>query len=452
MDSRLGRKTPTLRELLRYFLWLGTTGFGGPVALVGYMQRDLVEERRWFTPEEYREGLALAQLAPGPLAAQLAMYLGWVKGKAGGAALVGLAFVLPSFLMVIAIALGYLRFGGLPWMQGAFYGIGAAVIAIIARSAVKLTRLTLATDRLLWALFAVAGLVTAWTESEVIGVFIGAGVVALVVRARPFARAPRVALAVGLLPSGLLVGLAQQPATAATLWRIGWYFAEAGAFVFGSGLAIVPFLHAGVVQQFGWLDERQFLDAVAVAMITPGPVVITVGFIGYLVAGFAGAVVAALATFLPCYLFTVIPAPHFRRLSQNRGLKAFVDGVTAAATGAIAGAAFVLGRRALVDMTTVSIALGTLLVLVRFRRVPEPLLIAAAGVLGILAAGPSHGADESTAKGEAKPRLVVFVCEHGSAKSLVAASFFERLAKERGMPVRAISRGTFPAIPGRARS
>ena len=374
----------TLRDLLLYFLRLGATGFGGPVALVGYMQRDLVEERRWFSPEEYREGLALAQLAPGPLAAQLAMYLGWVRGKALGAALVGLAFVLPSFVMVVLIALAYVRFGGMPWMRGAFYGIGAAVIAIVARSAVRLTGLTLGRDRLLWALFAFAAVVTAWTESEIVWVFLGAGMVALVVRSRPLSRPPGMALALSLLPPGLLTGLAGQPASGATLWRIASYFAEAGAFVFGSGLAIVPFLHAGVVQQFRWLDERQFLDAVAVAMITPGPVVITVGFIGYLVAGFAGAVVASLGTFLPCYLFTVIPAPHFRRLSRNKALKAFVDGVTAAATGAIAGAVFVLGRRALVDVTTVGIALGVLLVLMRFRRVPEPMLIAVAGILGIV--------------------------------------------------------------------
>lgn len=386
----------TLKELLVYFLRLGSTGFGGPVALVGYMQRDLVEDRRWFTADEYREGLALAQLAPGPLAAQLAIYLGWARGGAVGAALVGVAFVIPSFVMVLAIALGYLRFGGLPWMQGAFYGIGAAVIAILARSALKLTRLTLGADPLLWGLFVAAAVVTAWTESEIVWVFVGAGVVTVLARVRPSTSAPGTALALGLLPSGMLTGLAGQPASAATLWRIFWYFTEAGAFVFGSGLAIVPFLHAGVVQEFHWLDERQFVDAVAVAMITPGPVVITVAFIGYLVAGLAGAALAALATFLPCYLFTVIPAPYFKRLKQNRVIKAFVDGVTAATTGAIAGAVVVLGRRALLDGTTVAIALVSLLVLVRFKRVPEPLLIAAAGVLGILlggapAVGGAHG-------------------------------------------------------------
>ena len=375
----------TLRGLVWYFLGLGTTGFGGPIALVGAMQRDLVERRRWFTAEEYRDGLALAQLAPGPLAAQLAMYLGWARAGAPGAALVGLAFVFPSFLMVCALATAYIRFGGLPWMQGAFYGIGAAVIALIARSAVKLTRLTLGGDVLLWGIFAVVGLVTAWTESEIVWLFLGAGVLVLLVRAR-MPRMPRVAAALLLLPPGLVTGLAGA-APHETLWRIGWYFTEAGAFVFGSGLAIVPFLHGGVVQEFRWLDERQFLDAVAVAMITPGPVVITVGFIGFLVAGPAGATVAAIAVFLPCYVFTVLPAPHFKRWSQNRPVHAFVDGVTAAATGAIAGAAFVLGRRAIIDATTLVIAAGVLALAVGFRKVPEPVLIVGAGAAGILVKG-----------------------------------------------------------------
>jgi chromate transporter len=368
----------TLGQLCRYFLRLGTTGFGGPIALVGYMQRDLVERRRWFSMQDYREGLALAQLAPGPLAAQLAIYLGWLRARTLGATLVALAFVLPSFVMVLALSALYLRVGGLAWMQGAFYGIGAAVIALIARSAWKLMRSTLGRDAAAWSVFAVSAVVTGWTESELVWLFVAGGLAVLVVRTRP-----AVAGLTAIAPWPLLLSGVHGPAEAATLWRIGWYFAEAGAFVFGSGLAIVPFLHGGVVTDFGWLDERQFLDAVAVAMITPGPVVITVAFIGYLVAGPLGATVAAFAVFTPCWLFVVIPATYFRRAVDSPRVRAFVDGVTAAATGAIAGAAFVLGRRAIVDVPTAAVAVATLLVVSRLRRVPEALVIVAAGVAGV---------------------------------------------------------------------
>ena len=373
----------SLRDLTLYFLRLGTFGFGGPIALAGYMQRDLVERKRWISKEDYLEGLALAQLAPGPLAAQLAIYLGWVRGRIVGATLVGAAFILPSFIMVLAISAVYVRFGGLTWMQGVFYGIGSAVIAIVARSAYKLTKMSLGKDKLMWSLFAVSALVTAWTESEIIWLFVGAGVLAMLVKAPPKLGGSAAAFA---LPLWSVTGI-HGPATAGTLATIGWYFAEAGAFVFGSGLAIVPFLHGGVVNRFGWLDNQQFLDAVAVAMITPGPVVITTAFIGYLVAGFAGATVAGLATFLPCYLLTILPAPYFRKFSKNASLKAFVDGVTAAATGAIAGAAFVLGRRAIYDVATVLIFAVTLGILLRFKKVQEPLVIVAAGVVGLVIKG-----------------------------------------------------------------
>lgn len=366
---------------LLYFLRLGTLGFGGPIALAGYMQRDLIEQRGWISAQDYKEGLALAQLAPGPLAAQLAIYLGWVRGRVLGATLVGVAFVLPSFLMVLALSAFYLRFEGLPWMQGLFYGVGAAVIAIIARSAVKLVRMTLAKDWLLWSLFAASGAVTAWTESEIVWIFVLSGVAAMLVKAPP--RLGKSTAALGLFPLWTFSGL-HGVAAAGTLWTIGWYFAEAGSFVFGSGLAIVPFLHGGVVERFHWLSDRQFLDAVAVAMITPGPVVITVAFIGYLVSGPLGALVASLGTFLPCYLFTVIPAPYFRRFAKNPTIKAFVDGVTAAATGAIAGAAFVLGRRALVDVPTVLICMATLVLIVKARKLPEPVVILVAGAVGLV--------------------------------------------------------------------
>jgi chromate transporter len=374
----------SLADLVRYFLELGSLGFGGPIALAGYMQRDLVERRRWIRKQDYVEGLALAQLAPGPLAAQLAIYLGWVRGRVLGATLVGLAFVLPSYLMVLVISALYVEYGGMPWMRGAFYGIGAAVIAIIARSAFKLVKLTLSKDPLLWALFAASGLVTAWTESEIVWIFLGSGVLAMLVRAPP--RIGKNTAMLSAFPLWSVTGLLA-PASTTTLFTIAWYFAEAGAFVFGSGLAIVPFLHAGVVGRFHWLTDQQFLDAVAVAMITPGPVVITVAFIGYLVAGPLGSVVAALATFVPCYLFTVVPAPYFRRFSKNPSLKAFVDGVTAAATGAIAGAGFVLGRRAIFDVPTALIAVATLALLVKVKKLPEPLVIMAAGALGFALRG-----------------------------------------------------------------
>jgi chromate transporter len=375
---------PSMRAFLGYFLRLGTFGFGGPIALAGYMQRDLVERQRWISKQDYVEGLALAQLAPGPLAAQLAIYLGWIRGKVLGATLVAGAFILPSFFMVLVLAALYVRFDGLAWMQGAFYGIGAAVIAIIARSAVKLIKMTIGRDKLLLGIFAASAVVTAWTESEVVWLFFLAGFLALFIKAPPAWVKGRGAAVLAPGSIGWILSGLDGPASATLLAKLGLYFAEAGAFVFGSGLAIVPFLHAGVVADFGWLTERQFLDAVAVAMITPGPVVITVAFIGYLVGGLAGAVVAAIGVFLPCYLFVIVPAPFYRRFAGNLSLKAFVDGVTAAATGTIAGAAFVLGRRAVFDVPTALVALVTLLVLLRFRRVSEPLLILAAGFAGIL--------------------------------------------------------------------
>jgi chromate transporter len=362
-----------LRDLVRYFIALGAFGFGGPIALAGYMQRDLVERRRWIAPDEYKQGLALAQLAPGPLAAQLTIYLGWVRFRVVGATAVAVAFVAPSFVMVLALAAAYVELGGLPWMQGLFYGIGAAVIAIITRSAYKLIKLSIGRDLVLWIVFAASAGATAYTETEIVWLFAASGVAVMIARGwRPPASA---------FAPWLLTGL-HGPADGAVLARVLWFFAEAGAFVFGSGLAIVPFLHAGVVDDFG-LSERQFLDAVAVAMITPGPVVITVAFIGYLVAGPVGAAVAAIGVFLPCYLFVIVPAPFFNRIADNRWVRACVDGITAAATGAIAGAAFVLGRRAIVDVPTAAILAGVMLVQWRLRKVPEPLVIIAAGLIGL---------------------------------------------------------------------
>jgi chromate transporter len=373
-----------LWEFFAYFLRLGTTGFGGPIALAGFMQRDLVDERRWISRQDYLDGLALAQLAPGPLAAQLAIYLGYVRGGMLGATAVGACFVLPSFLMVWAISAAYVRYGGLPWMQALFYGIGAAVIGIIVRSAQKLTKLTLGRSVLLWSICAVMAVVTAWTEREIAWLFLLAGAITAAPAAwrqrRSTARSPVGAVGILALAAPSAIQLAP------TLTNIFWIFAKAGAFVFGSGLAIVPFLYGELVQTHGWLNDRQFLDAVAVAMITPGPVVITVAFIGYLVAGEWGMTVAAIGVFLPVYLFVVLPAPYFRRHRSQPLVKGFVEGVSAAATGAIGGAAYVLATRAITDAWTAGIAVLTFVVLLRFK-VSELWLIGAAAIIGLVLNG-----------------------------------------------------------------
>lgn len=378
--------TYTLRQLVLYFFKLGATGFGGPVALVGYMHRDLVEGRRWISDDEYKQGLALAQLAPGPLAAQLGIYLGFVHYRILGATLAGLAFVLPSFAMVLGLGVAYKLFGGLAWMQAVFYGVGAAVIGIIALSCYKLTIKSIGpltaqsfkTNWLLWVSFLTAGAVTFFTQKEPLLLFIVAGLLYMLLKApagKEFRNTTR---------SIILLQIGTWHYQDSVLAKIAVFFTKAGAFVFGSGLAIVPFLHTGVVTENHWLTEQQFVDAVAVAMITPGPVVITVGFIGYLVAGFPGAMVAALATFLPCYLFTIIPAPYFKKIAKNQSIKAFVEGITSAVVGALAGAVLVIAARGISDVATAVIAAATILALLLIRKLKEPYVIAVAALLGIL--------------------------------------------------------------------
>ncbi|MCX7220648.1 MAG: chromate transporter [Burkholderiales bacterium] len=373
----------SLWQLVCYMLALGSWGFGGPVALVGYMYRDLVERRLWISESDYKEGMALAQLMPGPLAAQLAIYLGYVHYRVLGATLAGIAFVLPSFLMVLGIGAAYVEFGGIVWMQAVFYGVGAAVIGIIAMSAYKLTSKNIGRNKLLWAIYLVSAILTLLTQSESVWLFLGAGLLVWLLRAPP-----KRWLGGRLHGVAAVLPLAAVLAAASSQWdllaQLGAFFAYAGSFVFGSGLAIVPFLYSGVVTEHHWLNDRQFVDAVAVAMITPGPVVITTAFIGYLVAGFWGALVAALATFIPCYLLTILPAPYFKKHGKQPGIVAFVDGVTAAAIGALTGAVLVIAQRSITDLVTALLALATLVVLWRFKKIPEPAIVLVAALLGLM--------------------------------------------------------------------
>src|SRR5438270_7745682 len=371
-----------LGALLRYFLGLGTWGFGGPIATVGYMQRDLVDGRGWIGRDDFLDGVALGQTMPGPLAAQVTMWVGYLERGALGAFAVAAMFILPSFLGVLCVAVLYARYEGLSVVQDLFYGIAPGVMAIIAIAAVKLARLTNRTDLRLWAISSVLLLVTAATGAEIAVLFIAAGALMVLLDAPP-RRSRRRAM-----PAFVPLLAAHGPwivagGTAGTAVALGLFFCKAGAFIFGSGLAIVPFLREGVVHQHHWLTERQFLDAVAMGLITPGPVVITATFIGYLVAGLAGALIATVSIFTPIYLGVIIPGRWFIRHRSNRQVQAFVRGATAAAAGAIAGATVVLTRHAVVDVRTGAVAVIALAVLLRFK-VREPYIVlfgAAAGLL-----------------------------------------------------------------------
>jgi chromate transporter len=396
--------TPTtvgLAPVLRYFVRLGTIGFGGPIATVGYMQRDLVERRGWIDRKDFLDGVALGQTMPGPLAAQVAMWVGYLRRGPVGALAVAVAFITPSFLIVVAVAALYARYSGLAVVASLFYAIAPAVMAIITIAAIKLLRLTNRRDPRLWTVSAVIFAVTAATGSEPALLIISAGLLLVALDARPTLRWPR-------RPSGRAEALELEPADPddpppppARAWpmlpagalgvatgggvlvSLGLFFAKTGALVFGSGLAIVPFLREGVVDQHHWLTPAQFLDAVAMGLITPGPVVITAGFIGYLVAGLPGAIVATIGIFTPIYLAVVIPGRWFLRHRDNPQVKAFAAGATAAAAGALTGAVVVLTRQAVTDWPTAAIALGTLALLWRFK-IPEPAVVIAAGALGLL--------------------------------------------------------------------
>jgi chromate transporter len=376
---------PGFGAYLRYFLGLGTWGFGGPIASVGYMQRDLVERRGWLTEAEFLDGVALGQTMPGPLAAQVVMWVGFLRRGWAGALATAAAFIAPSFLLVLAVAVIYARYSGLAVVQSLFYGIAPAVMAIIAIAAWKLARLTNRRDTRLWAISAVLAVVTAVSGAEIAVLFIAAGLLMITLDAPP--RWLRRHGPAGLLPAAALARAAAPwvtlTASAGVLVSLGLFFLKAGAFIFGSGLAIVPFLREGIVAQHHWLTSRQFIDAVAMGLITPGPVVITATFIGYLTAGLPGALIATTAIFVPIYLGVAVPGRWFIRHRDHPQIKAFVKGATAAAAGAIAGAVIVLSRQTITDLPTAAIAAVSLGLLL-WRKIPEPAFVALGAIAGIL--------------------------------------------------------------------
>lgn len=369
--------SPPLWSLIKYFLYLGTVGFGGPIALVGYMRQHLCEQRGWIDRSDFMNGLALSSLCPGPLATQLAIYIGWFHARIVGATAILIAFTLPAFLMILLLAITYTNATNLTWIQSAFYGIAASVIAIVIRHAFNMSKMIIERDHWLWIIFALNILITWVTTINIFWIFVISGMVVWFIKKPP-----------NLLNFSIII-----PSLHLTfenishhqhLLKMFLYFAWAGTVVFGSGFAIIPFIHEGVVQHYHWLTERQFLDAIAMGMITPGPIVLAVTFMGYLIAGFKGAITAALGIFLPCYLFVIILAPYFNRVAQHEGVRAFVQGLTVAVAGGITGTTLLLGKNAIIDWLTLFIFITTGLSLYAFKKIPEPVLLLIAAILGIM--------------------------------------------------------------------
>lgn len=383
-ESTPVRQARTLPGLFRYFLGLGSFGFGGPIALAGYMHRDLVQKREWYTEDEYQQGLAIAQTMPGPLAAQLAMWLGYLERGALGAFLVALPFVVPPFLLVTVVAALYAHYQGLSQVESIFFGVGPAVMAIIAIAAYKLARTTNKRDPVLWAIAVIVCTATVATGAEIIWLFIGACLFGTIYYGGGIPRIRRRLTSFTPLPLAAVKGFAWLGA-GASLGALALFFVEASAFTFGSGLAVVPFMHQGLVETHHWLTEQQLTDAVAIGLITPGPVVIMGTFAGYLIAGVVGAAIATVAIFTPTYLFVVVPGRLFRRYEKHPRLQGFVRGATAAAAGAIAGAAIVIGEQTITGWLSAAIGVVALaLLLQRWVKVPEPALVALAAGAGLL--------------------------------------------------------------------
>jgi chromate transporter len=370
------------RELVAYFLRLGLLGFGGPVALVGQMERELVTERGWLTKQQMREAVAVCQSMPGPLAIQVGVYISYLRGGFWGAWAGGWAFILPNFMIVAALGALYVHFGGLQPVTAIFYGVSPAVIALILHSCYRLAKLGME-DWLQWALAAICFGVTVALQAEVALLFIGAGIVGILYYGGFWHRARSTMPLLAATPLAPVVPIAPV-ASASTLTKLLLFFLKAGALTFGSGLVIVPFLQQGVVQQYGWLGERDFLIAVAVGMISPGPVVITATFVGYLVAGFWGSLAATIGIFLPSFILVLVAAPLLARHRSNRNVQGFVKGAYAAAIGTILGASVLLGRIAIGDWLTVLVAVAALVALVRWK-VSNPLLMAVTAVIGLIA-------------------------------------------------------------------
>ena len=368
-----------LLQLARLYLKLGTIAFGGPAAHIAMMEDEVVRRRGWLDRDEFLDLVGVSSLIPGPSSTEVAIYVGYSRAGLPGLLVAGACFILPAMLMAAALAWTYLRFGTLPAVRGALYGIKPVVIAIVLQALWRLGRT--AVKSWLLALVGAGCAAAAILGANLPLVLLGAGLVTAAAHGlqRPGGRAPLVLLPLAAAPAAPVLGTA---AAHAGLWPLFQVFLKIGSVVFGSGYVLLAFLRADLVTGRHWLTESQLLDSVVVGQVTPGPVFTTATFIGYVLSGPAGALVATLGIFLPAFVLVAVTGPLVRRLRRSELAGAILDGLDVGSLALMAVVSWQLGRAALIDVTTAAIAVASVALLL-WRNVNSAWLVLAGALAGL---------------------------------------------------------------------
>jgi chromate transporter len=360
-ESKQNKSDQTsLKDLAQLFLRLGTTAFGGPAAHIAMMQVEVVERRKWMTREEFLDLLGAANLIPGPNSTELAIHVGHRQRGWAGLLVAGTSFILPAMVIVTLFAWAYVRYGSLPQVAGILYGVKPVIIAIVLQALWSLGRTALKT-KLLAVVFVAGAILTVFGVHELLILF-GGG---LVIAGTTLRRRDVKLRSVSLLSIGLIV--AETGPTAFGMWWLFLFFLKVGAVLYGSGYVLLAFIRADLVERWHWLTESQLLDAIAVGQVTPGPVFTTATFIGYVLGGLKGGVVATVGIFLPAFVFVALSGPLVPRIRRSPMAGAFLDGVNATALSLMLVVTYQLARAAVVDITTVALAIASAAILLRFK-------------------------------------------------------------------------------------
>jgi len=376
--SKSGAQHGSLWKLFTYFFRLSWTGFGGPLAYIAMMEDDCVEKRRWLGKEEFAEMLGITNMLPGPNATEMAIHIGYVKGGKLGAVLSGLAFTIPSFIIMVVLSWLYFQYGSMPTASGIFYGINPVVVGVIIVTALRLGRVSVV-DWKLAAICIVAVLLSYLTAINEALILLGAGLAGIIIYGPALKRGLPAALLFLQTSIPTLLDFERLPIQL----QLFLEFLKGGLLMFGTGLVIIPLLAPDVVDFFGWMSYKEFFDGVTLGQITPGPVMKTAAFVGYKVAGICGAAAAMAGIFLPPFIIVTLLAPFFRQMRKNPWLQGFLKGVKAGAVGVILAVVPSLGKVAFPDLLTVAICLLGMLAMVK-AKVNVSVLVLVAGAFGIV--------------------------------------------------------------------